>query len=137
MSEQHISSAFDRELEAIQARIMKMGGLVEAAIIDAARSLETRDVELAEKVRIGDKAIDELEDIVNEQAAQLIALRSPTAIDLRLVLSVLKISGNLAAAQAAGVCMRNASARNIGVGFDAMMSLLCGKIPSQRSGTIP
>lgn len=95
MPDQHISGAFDRELEAIQARIMKMGGLVEAAITDAARSLENRDVELAEKVRKGDKAIDDLEEIVNEQVARLIALRAPTAIDLRLVLSVLKISGNL------------------------------------------
>jgi len=37
MSNQHISSAFDRELEAIQAQIMKMGGMVEAAILDALR----------------------------------------------------------------------------------------------------
>ena len=58
MVEQHIASAFDRDLEAIQARIMKMGGLVEAAILDAAQSLETRDEELAEQVRAGDKAID-------------------------------------------------------------------------------
>jgi putative transposase len=33
--------------------------------------------------------------------------------------------------------LSTASALNSGVGFDAMMSLLCGKIPSQRSGKIP
>ena len=43
MAEQHIASAFDRDLEAIQAKIMKMGGLVEQAILDAAEALETRD----------------------------------------------------------------------------------------------
>ncbi|HCI08914.1 MAG TPA: phosphate transport system regulatory protein PhoU, partial [Sulfitobacter sp.] len=32
MTQQHIASAFDRDLEDIQAKIMKMGGLVEAAI---------------------------------------------------------------------------------------------------------
>ena len=95
MAEQHIASAFDRDLEAIQAKIMKMGGLVEAAILDAAQSLETRDEELAEKVRAGDKAIDELEEMINEDAARLIALRAPTASDLRIVLSVMKISANL------------------------------------------
>ena len=94
-TEQHIASAFDRDLEAIQAHIMKMGGLVEAAIMGAARSLETRDEELAEQVRAGDKAIDALEDLINEETARVIALRSPTASDLRLVLSVLKVSGNL------------------------------------------
>ncbi|MFK7752735.1 MAG: phosphate signaling complex protein PhoU [Sedimentitalea sp.] len=95
MQDQHIASAFDRDLEAIQARIMKMGGLVEAGIRNAALSLETRDQELAEQVRLGDKAIDALEETINEEAARVIALRAPTAIDLRLVLSVMKISGNL------------------------------------------
>jgi phosphate transport system protein len=95
MSNQHISSAFDRDLEAIQAQIMKMGGMVEAAILDAAKSLETRDLELAEKVRAGDKAIDKLEEKINEEAARVIAIRAPTAIDLRLILSVIKISAAL------------------------------------------
>lgn len=95
MQDKHIASVFDRDLETIQAQIMKMGGLVEAAIMEAAHSLETRDEELAEKVHMGDKAIDALEDLINEESARLIALRAPTAIDLRLVLSVMKISGNL------------------------------------------
>jgi phosphate transport system protein len=95
MSNQHISSAFDRDLEAIQAQIMKMGGMVEAAILDAAKSLETRDLELAEKVRAGDKAIDKLEEQINEEAARVIAIRAPTAIDLRVILSVIKISASL------------------------------------------
>ncbi len=95
MHDQHIASAFDRDLEAIQAQIMKMGGLVEAAITNAASSLETRDEELAQKVRAGDKAIDGLEELINEEAARVIALRAPTAVDLRVVLSVIKISANL------------------------------------------
>jgi phosphate transport system protein len=95
MNEQHIASAFDRDLEAIQAQIMKMGGLVENAILEAAISLETRDEERAEAVRQGDKAIDTLEELINEEAARVIALRAPTASDLRLVLSVIKVSSNL------------------------------------------
>lgn len=95
MVEQHIASAFDRDLEAIQAHIMKMGGLVEASIIDSARALETRDEELAQQVRGRDKAIDALEELINEEAARVIAIRAPAAIDLRLVLSVMKIAGNL------------------------------------------
>ena len=94
-SEKHIASAFDRDLEAIQAMIMKMGGLVEAAILDAARALETRDDELAERVRAADKGIDALEDQINTEAARLIALRAPTAGDLRTALTVMKISTSL------------------------------------------
>ncbi len=95
MSEQHIVSAFDRDLEAIQAVLMKMGGMVEAGILDSVRSLEDRDTELAEQVRANDKAIDALEEQVNEEAARVIALRAPTASDLRTVLTVIKISANL------------------------------------------
>jgi phosphate transport system protein len=95
MQDQHIASAFDRDLESIQAQIMKMGGLVEDGIRLGAQSLDTRDEELAEKVRAGDRAIDGLEELINDQAARLIALRAPAAIDLRLVLSVIKISANL------------------------------------------
>ena len=91
----HIASAFDRDLEKVQAQIMKMGGLVEDAIRLAAKSLETRDEPLAEQVRAADKQIDILEAQINENAARVIALRAPTAIDLRMILSVMKISGNL------------------------------------------
>jgi phosphate transport system protein len=94
-SEQHIASAFDRDLEAVQALIMKMGGLVEDQIRDSARSLDERDEELAVRVRKADEEVDALEERVNEEAARLIALRAPTASDLRTVLTVLKISANL------------------------------------------
>lgn len=95
MPDQHIASVYDRDLEAIQAHIMKMGGLVEAAIIDAANSLEARDEELASDVRRRDRMVDELELQINEEVTRLIALRAPTAVDLRTTLTVLKISGNL------------------------------------------
>jgi phosphate transport system protein len=91
----HIARAFDRDLEAIQALVLKMGGLVEAALLDAALALESRDDELAAKVRAGDKAVDALEEQVNTEAARLIALRAPTASDLRTVLTVMKIAGSL------------------------------------------
>ena len=94
-SEPHIASAFDRDLEAIQAMMLKMGGLVEAALLDAAQALETRDDDLADRVRRGDKAIDALEEQINIEAARLIALRAPTAGDLRTVLTVMKIAASL------------------------------------------
>ncbi len=94
-TDQHIMSAFDRDLEAVQALIMKMGGLVEAALGDAADALTHRDEELAAKVRLGDKAIDALEEQVHSECARLIALRSPIATDLRTVLSVMRIATSL------------------------------------------
>lgn len=94
-SERHIARAFDRDLETVQAMILKMGGMVETAILDAALALETRDEDLADAVRHNDKAIDALENQINIEAARLIALRAPTAGDLRTVLSVIKIAASL------------------------------------------
>ncbi|MDJ1008089.1 MAG: phosphate signaling complex protein PhoU [Paracoccaceae bacterium] len=95
MEDNHIQSVFDRDLERIQALIMKMGGLVEMSILDAVKSLATRDEELAAQVRENDRKIDALEEEINEEAARIIALRAPTASDLRTVLTVMKISANL------------------------------------------
>jgi phosphate transport system protein len=94
-TERHIASAFDRDLESVQAMIMKMGGLAEAALLNAAQALEARDADQADAVRLGDEAIDALENQINDEAARLIALRAPTASDLRTVLTVIKISASL------------------------------------------
>ncbi|MGV8954798.1 MAG: phosphate signaling complex protein PhoU, partial [Cypionkella sp.] len=95
LNDAHIASAFDRDLEAVQALIMKMGGLVEQAIADAAQALDTKDEALADRVRNGDRAIDALEETINTECARLIALRAPIATDLRTVLTVMKIAGSL------------------------------------------
>ena len=75
--------------------IVRMAGLVETSLLQAAEALEARDEELANIVRQGDKAIDELELQINTEAARLIALRAPAASDLRTALSVIKIAASL------------------------------------------
>ncbi len=95
MSEQHIARAFDRDLEAVQSLVLRMGGLVEEAITNAAKALEEGDLELADSVRKGDKQIDRLEHEINEAAARLIALRAPVSADLRLVLAAMRLSAGL------------------------------------------
>ncbi|MCA1774493.1 MAG: phosphate signaling complex protein PhoU [Loktanella sp.] len=93
--QQHISSAYDRDLESIVTMIVRMGGMVEDAILQSSDALANRDVELAEKVRAGDKQIDALEEQINEEAARIIALRAPVSKDLRSILTVLRIAGAL------------------------------------------
>ena len=95
VQDQHIASAYDRDLEAVQAMLAKMGGIVEMAITDAAKALEDRDEELAETVRRGDDAVDRLEERIQEECARVIAIRAPVGRDLRTLLTVLKIAGNL------------------------------------------
>ncbi|MCV2894790.1 phosphate signaling complex protein PhoU [Lentibacter sp. XHP0401] len=95
MSTQHIASAFDRDLEGAQAKLVKMAGLVEDAMDQAAQALETNDLAKAELVRKNDSAIDALDEDIKLDCAKILATRSPTASDLRTVLTVMSISSNL------------------------------------------
>lgn len=92
MAEVHIRRAFDQSLEAAQAQVMQLGGLVERALLDAAEALVQRDAALAARVRAEDARIDALEDRIQTDCAQIIALEAPAAQDLRMVLSVMKIA---------------------------------------------
>ena len=95
MNDQHIRSAYDRDLEAIQALILRMGGLVEDAIGQGSEALAARDVEAAERVRLADAGIDGLEERVNEEVARAIALNAPVSRDLRILLAVLRLAAAL------------------------------------------
>jgi phosphate transport system protein len=125
LNDPHIARAFDRDLESVQAMIMRMGGLVEAALSDAAKALETQDEALAEQVRRGDTAIDELENAVNAECARLIALRAPIATDLRTVLTVMKIASSL---ERCGDYAKNLSKRAIVLGTMAQIPGAAGSI---------
>lgn len=91
----HTLSAFDRDLETIRMNVLAMGGHVEAAIITAARALETRDEELAATVVRDDRVIDTAEEEINAQVVRLLALRQPQADDLRAAVAVMKMAGEL------------------------------------------
>jgi phosphate transport system protein len=94
-SDKHIVSSFDQDLEALQAHLVRLSGLVETALVNAATALEAQDIPAAEKVIFGDAAIDELEEFIQTEAATLIARRAPTAVDLRLVLAVMRVAHSL------------------------------------------
>lgn len=106
----HISSAFDADLEAVQALVLKMGDLVEQAILNAAEALDKRDEELAAQVRVGDRAIDELEEQIQTECARIIALRAPRATDLRIILAVMRIA---AALERSGDYAKNLAKRSL------------------------
>ncbi|WP_340149536.1 phosphate signaling complex protein PhoU [uncultured Sneathiella sp.] len=95
MSSGHIVKSYDEELEAVRNIIVEMGGLAESQLEAAVRSLTERNSELALKTIEADKAVDELEHSIDNMAIRMLALRSPVADDLRLVISALKIASVL------------------------------------------
>ena len=88
---QHISHQFDKELEDIRNRVLIMGGLVEQQIELAITSFSTGDLDLAEQVIKQDNQVNAMESSIDHECIQIIALRQPTAFDLRMLISVIKI----------------------------------------------
>ena len=107
---QHIVKAFDEQLNSLDAKIAEMGGLAESMLADACDALVKRDAELAAEVVAGDRKLDQLENEVNDLSLRLLALRQPTAGDLRTVLAALKISSDL---ERAGDLAKNVAKRTI------------------------
>lgn len=91
----HISGQFDKELEDIRNKVLVMGGLVEQQIELAILAFSTNDMEMAELVIKQDNQVDAMEMDVDLECTQIIALRQPTAFDLRLLLAVIKIINEL------------------------------------------
>lgn len=88
---QHISQQFDRELEDIRNKVLIMGGLVEQQIELAIKSFSSGDMDLAEQVIKQDDQVNAMESAIDQECIQIIALRQPTAFDLRMLISVIKI----------------------------------------------
>jgi phosphate transport system protein len=86
----HISKQYDHELFDIRSRVLSLGGLVEEQIARAVQSLMEGDVDLAERVIADDYKVNSLEVSIDEECTQILALRQPTARDLRLVVAVIK-----------------------------------------------
>ncbi|MDA8064352.1 MAG: phosphate signaling complex protein PhoU [Thermaerobacter sp.] len=88
-------SSFHLELENLQQDVLKMGTLVEGAIVDAVRSLAQKDSELARKVLREDDLVDDLEMGIERRCLTLFALQQPMARDLRIIGTALKIITDL------------------------------------------
>jgi phosphate transport system protein len=91
----HIVKSYDAELSELDRMTAEMGGLAEALLHDAFQALERRDPGLAEKAAASDRAVDELERRLQDRAIYMIAKRQPMANDLRHIMTVLKIAGDL------------------------------------------
>jgi len=86
---------FEEELEALQARLLEMGGLAEERVQAAVQGLVRRDLSLTERVLAGDGPINQLHLEVDERCFRLLALHQPMAIDLRRIVAAVKINSDL------------------------------------------
>jgi phosphate transport system protein len=87
---EHTLKQFDAELEAVRARVLQMGGLVEEQIVRAMEALATGKTQLAARVVDDDHKVNGLEVAIDEECSTVIARHQPAAVDLRMLMMVVK-----------------------------------------------
>lgn len=92
---ERVTRHFQEELEALQERLLAMGGLAEERLIESVRSLSARDRNLVQRVLGGDEPINELHIEIDDRCFKLLALHQPMAADLRAIVAAVKINTDL------------------------------------------
>ena len=90
-----MSQHFQREIERLKKKLLTVSAVVEESIARSITAVMQHDADLAQLVAAGDVEIDHMEVDVEEDCLKILALHQPVAIDLRFVVSVMKINNDL------------------------------------------
>jgi phosphate transport system protein len=86
---------FQADLDQLKARLLEMGGLAEEGVRLALEALVTRDADEVQQVLEGDRPINQLHIEIDNRCFTLLALHQPMAVDLRAIVSAVKINTDL------------------------------------------
>jgi phosphate transport system protein len=86
---------FQQSLEDLKENLLVMAGLAEQAIQRAIEAYRVRDLSICDLVSRSEIAINRMERDIDQAALDLLAMEQPMAIDLRFILSVIKINADL------------------------------------------
>jgi phosphate transport system protein len=86
---------FQQSLDELKQQLLVMAGMAEQAIQRATESYTTRDMSACELVLLAEPAINRLERDIDQAAMDLLAMEQPMAVDLRFILSVIRINSDL------------------------------------------
>jgi phosphate transport system protein len=95
MSDKHLSSQFDADLNLVSSKVLEMGGLVESQIVNAMNALNNFDLDMCEQVITAEDRLNKMEVDIDEECSNIIARRQPAARDLRLLIAISKTITNL------------------------------------------
>ena len=86
---------FQEELQQLKTRLLEMGGLAEDRVRAIVQALVDRDAATADRVLAGDGPINQLHIEIDSRCFKLLALYQPMAVDLRAIVSAVKINTDL------------------------------------------
>jgi phosphate transport system protein len=86
----HIHSRYNEDLEGVRSAVLQMGGLVEQQLQNGVKAVVMGDSRLGEEVTRLDHKVNAMEIAIDEDCSRILATRSPTASDLRLIVAIIK-----------------------------------------------
>jgi phosphate transport system protein len=110
---QHTVSSFDADLEVLAGLVADMGTRAGRALAEATRALVDRNTQLAQQVIASDRGIDLLQHEIEEKAVATLARRQPMAVDLREIVSTMRVAADL---ERIGDLAKNVAKRVIAIG---------------------
>ena len=123
MSEKHLSTQFDAELNGISNRVLEMGGLVESQVSQALYALVNFSDTTATQVLREEERVNQMEVEIDHDLSAIIARRQPTARDLRLLIAISRTIANLERVGDEGARIARTVQRLINTGGSARMRL--------------
>lgn len=90
-----MSEHMKRAIDSLKTKLLALCGAVEENLFKAVASIQRRDARLAQEVIDSDDRIDDIEVDVEEECLKILALHQPVAIDLRFIITALKINNDL------------------------------------------
>ena len=112
----HIHSRYNADLEGIRTGVLQMGGLVEQQLQNGVKAIVGGDSRLGEEVARQDHKVNAMEVAIDEDCSRVLATRTPTASDLRLIVAVIKAISDRAKKPLKRISARTtSSSRGIGV----------------------
>jgi phosphate transport system protein len=88
-------SRFQKEMDELRERLLRMGGLAEQAVDRACEAYTERDLARCQMVLENESLINAAEREIDELAFDVLATQQPAAVDLRFILAVTKINSDL------------------------------------------
>lgn len=86
----HISRQYDKELDEVRSRVLKMGGLVESQLNKTLVALSEGDPAGVADVPAQDSKVNEMEMLIDDECTNILAKRQPAAGDLRMIIATTK-----------------------------------------------
>src|SRR5262245_23543920 len=90
-----VERRIDQDLLGLKETLLRMASLAEQSVAQAMKALVTRDDDLARKVEREDNDLDSLQVEIDDRCMKMLALRQPTARDLRFIMMAMKINTDL------------------------------------------